>query len=219
MKPVVVDNTAKNSTKGKLAVQSYTLRKVKKEHKYKCRICQEVCDSAHLLTIHHQVKHGILYCTTVQKPSITRHHYQHKELKYVCTCGARFAFESQLQTHLIVHRKILEHHCVYPKCKKLFKNKGDLLCHAEEHRKPNHQCPDCMYSNSDIKNLESHRRKHNNITPYHCDRCGEDFKYNIQYRRHISSKTRIMCTGFQDLKLTGVLKFAGITRGNTWFII
>ena len=178
------------------------LRKVKKVRKYKSRICQEVCDSAHLLTVHHQAKHGILYCDQCTKAfnnptSLERHRYQHKELKYVCTCGAKFAFESQLQTHSIVRRKILEHHCVYPMCKKLFKNKGDLTHHAEEHRRPKHQCPDCMYSNSNIRNLESHRRMHNNITPYHCDRRGEDFKYNSQYWRHISGRSRVKCTGLQ----------------------
>ena len=119
-KAEVKGNTADNSTKGKLAVQSYTLRKAKKVLKYKCRLCQEVCDSAHLLTVHHQATHGILYCDQCTKAfnnptSLERHHYQHKELKYVCTCGAKFAFESQLQTHSIVHRKIPEHHCVYPK--------------------------------------------------------------------------------------------------------
>ena len=168
--------------------------------KYKCRICLETVNSAHALTIHHQTNHGILYCADCTKAfnnptSLERHCYQHKDLKYVCACGAKFPFKSQLQTHSIVHRKNPEHHCVYPNCSKSFKNKGDLTRHADKHVKPKHQCPDCTYSNSDLRNLQSHRRQHNDIKPFHCDKCGEDFKYNSQYRRHIAGKTRIKCTG------------------------
>ena len=201
--PVVVatpKDAGENSIKGKLAVQSYTVKKLKKIQKYKCRICLESVNSAHLLTVHHQTNHGILYCSECTKAfnnptSLERHKYQHKILKYVCDCGAHFQFKSQLQTHSIVHRKHPEHHCVYPRCNKLFKNKGDLTQHADEHLKQKHQCPDCAYSNSDVWNLESHWRQHSNIKPFHCDKCGEDFKYNMQYRRHINGKSRIKCKG------------------------
>ena len=193
-------NDNDSESKGVLAVQSYTLKKVKKVRKYKCRICGEVCDSAHLLTVHHHSSHGILYCDQCTKAfnnptSLERHRYQHKQLKFICKCGAKFAFESQLKTHSIVHRKTPEHHCVYPTCGKSFKNKGDLKRHAEEHTKPEHQCPDCNYSNKDVRNLESHRRQHNDIKPYQCVKCCEQFKYNSQYRRHIGGRTRIKCAG------------------------
>ena len=201
-KAIQQNDTKDRVSKGELAVQSYTLRKIKKVRKYKCRICGEICDSAHHLTVHHQSSHGILYCDQCTKAfnnptSLERHRYQHRQLKFICKCGAKFAFESQLKTHSIVHRKTPEHHCVYPKCGKSYKNKGDLKRHADEHNQSEHQCPDCSYSNKDIRNLESHRRQHNDIKPYQCVRCNEQFKYNSQYRRHIGGRTRIKCAGLQ----------------------
>ena len=146
-------------------------------------------DSAHLLTIHHHATHGILYCETCNKAfnnptSLVRHSYQHKPLRFHCACGASFAFASQLQTHSVVHRHHASHHCVYPKCNRSFKNKGDLKRHADEHYSVVHECPDCDYTNSDIRNLESHRLKHSDIINYTCNSCGEGFKYNTQLRRH-----------------------------------
>ena len=94
--------------KGSFATRSFTLKKTKRRRKYRCKLCTEVLDSAHLLTIHHQQKHGILYCDECNKAfnnptSLVRHKYQHKELRFNCNCGASFAFYSQLQTHSVVH--------------------------------------------------------------------------------------------------------------------
>ena len=175
--------------KGTFATRSFTLKKTKRHRKYRCKLCIEVLDSAHLLTVHHQQKHGILYCDECNKAfnnptSLVRHKYQHKELRFHCNCGASFAFHSQLQTHSIAHRRHASHRCVYPNCNKSFKNKGDLTRHAAEHTGKQHECPDCDYKNTDIRNLESHRLKHSEINRYMCTDCGETFKYNTQLRRH-----------------------------------
>ena len=85
-----------------------------------------------------------------------RHKYQHRELRFQCNCGAAFAFTSQLHTHSVVHHRHAAHHCVYPKCGRSFKNKGDLKRHALEHTTKPHECPDCDYKNADRRNLESH---------------------------------------------------------------
>ena len=175
--------------KGSFATRSFTLRKKKRLRKYGCKLCDEVLDSAHLLTVHHRNSHGILYCETCNKAfnnptSLVRHSYQHRPLRFHCACGASFAFSSQLQTHSVVHRRHASHHCVYPRCNRSFKNKGDLKRHADEHFSALHECPDCDYKNSDIRNLESHRLKHSDIINYTCSSCGQGFKYNTQLRRH-----------------------------------
>ena len=153
-----------------------------------------------MLTVHHQQKHGILYCDECTKAfnnptSLLRHKYQHKDLRFHCACGASFAFSSQLQTHSVVHRRHASHHCVYPNCNRSFKNKGDLKRHASEHYDKLHECPDCEYKNSDIRNLESHQLKHSEITKYMCKVCGQGFKYNTQLRRHYNDPKK--CKGPQ----------------------
>ena len=171
-----VDNDQKDvptsKTKGSFTTHSFVLKKKKRHRKYGCKMCNEVVDSAHLLTIHHRTTHGILYCETCNKAfnnptSLVRHSYQHKPLRFHCACGVSFAFASQLQTHSVVHRRHASHHCVYPKCNRSFKNKGDLKRHADEHYSAVHECPDCDYTNSDIRNLESHRLKHSDIKKLH----------------------------------------------------
>ena len=114
--------------------------------------------------------------------SLVRHKYQHREHRYVCACGASFAFSSQLHTHSVVHRRHASHHCVYPNCQRSFKNQGNLKRHAAEHYRQPHECPDCDYKNSDIRNLESHCLKHTDINKYTCEKCGKGFRYNTQYR-------------------------------------
>ena len=191
--PPPVNNTEKDlpnpKRKGSFSIHSFTLRKKKRLRKYGCKLCNEILDSAHLLTIHHRDSHGILYCETCNKAfnnptSLVRHSYQHKPLRFHCACGASFAFSSQLQTHSVVHRRHASHHCVYPKCNRSFKNKGDLKWHAAEHYSALHECPDCDYKNSDIRNLESHRLKHSDIINYTCSSCVQGLKYNTQLRRH-----------------------------------
>ena len=54
--PANTQETGMNVPKGKgsFATHSFTLKKTKWHHKYGCKLCKEVLDSAHLLTVHHQ---------------------------------------------------------------------------------------------------------------------------------------------------------------------
>ena len=173
--------------KGSFATCSFALKKTKRHCKYGCKLCKKVLDSTHLSTIHHQQKHGILYCDECNKAfnnltSLVQHKYQHRDLQFHCACGASFEFLSQLQIHLVMHHRHASHHCVYPNCNRSFKNKGDLKRHASEHYRKLHECPDCDYKNSDIQNLESHRLKHSDINKYVCEACRQGIKYNTQLR-------------------------------------
>ena len=195
--PVQSKPKPKQKAKGIFATKSFILKKVKCKRNYGCKLCEAVLSSAHQLTVHHQEKHGILYCETCNKAfnnptSLVRHKYQHRELRFHCNCGVAFAFASQLQTHSVVHRRHATHHCVYPKCGRSFKNKGDLKRHTLEHTTKPHECPDCDYKNTDWRNLESHRLSHSNIKSHVCAKCGESFKYNTQLKRHLTK-----CTGIR----------------------
>ena len=188
-------DTKVKSKVGKFETQAFTLKKRKRQCTYGCKLCAEMLSSAHLLTVHHREKHEILYCDICTKAfnnptSLVHHKYQHREHRYVCVCGASFAFSSQLHMHSVVHRRHASHHCVYPNCQHSFKNQGDLKRHAAEHYKQSHECPDCDYKNSDIRNLESHRLKHTDINKYTCKKCGKGFKYNTQYRRHLKDPSK-----------------------------
>ena len=195
--PVQTKPRHRQRARGTFATKSFILKKIKRKRNYGCKLCEAVLSSAHLLTVHHQEKHGILYCETCNKAfnnptSLVRHKYQHRELRFQCNCGAAFAFASQLQTHSVVHRRHAAHHCVYPKCGRSFKNKGDLKRHTLEHTTKPHECPDCDYKNADRRNLESHRLIHSNIKSHVCAKCGESFKYNTQLKRH-----QPKCTGIR----------------------
>ena len=192
------NDTHKPKGRGSFAIRSFTLKKTKRHRKYGCKLCAEVLDSAHLLTIHHRESDGILYCEVCNKAfnnptSLVRHSYQQRPLHFHCACGASFTFSSQLHTHSVVHHRHASHHCVYPKCSRSFKNKGDLKRHTAEHYGALHECPDCDYKNSDIRNLESHRLKHSDISKYVCTLCGQGFKYNTQLRRHRNDPSK--CPG------------------------
>ena len=115
-------------SKGTFTTQSFHLKKSKKIRKIGCKLCDTVCNSNKELTQPHQLKHNILYCDECSKAfnnpsSLAKHQYSHRELRFKCTdCDEEFAFESNLKAHCISHRTLAAHCCVYPNCKKCFKN-------------------------------------------------------------------------------------------------
>ena len=175
--------------KGKFNITTKTLKKSKK---YKCKHCELICDSSKSLTEHHQKKHKIMYCNICSKAfdnptTYSRHLKSHTKTGQICSiCGKCFAHASQLQTHQSVHSD-QRHKCSHDGCSKSFKNLGDLTRHVKQHTGEVHQCPDCDYSNRDIRNFESHRFKHSQISQYTCEYCGKEFVYNTQYHRHIKN--------------------------------
>ena len=181
-------------SKGMFTTQSFHLKKSKKIRKIGCKLCDTVCNSNKELTQHHQLKHNILYCDKCSKAfnnpsSLAKHQYSHRELRFKCTdCDEEFAFESKLKAHRISHRTLATHCCVYPNCKKRFKNKGDLTRHVKEHDGVVHECPDCPYKNADIRNLASHRLTHTDIEKYVCELCSKTFRFSTQKRRHLKDR-------------------------------
>ena len=185
---------AENTSKGTFTTQSFYFKKSKKPRKIRCKLCNTVCNSNKELTQHHQLKHNILYCDECSKAfnnplSLAKHQYSHRELCFKCMdCDEEFAFGSKLKAHRISHRTFATHCCAYPNCKKHFKNKGDLTRHVKEHNVVVHECPDCPYKNSDIRNLASHRLTHTNIEKYVCELCSKTFRFSTQKRRHLNDR-------------------------------
>ena len=181
-------SNAENTSKGTFTTQSFQLKKSKKTRKIGCKLCDTVCSSNKKLTQHHQLKHNILYCDECSKAfnnpsSLAKHQYSHRELCFKCTdCEEEFAFESKLKAHRISHRTLATHCCAYPNCKKRFKNKGDLTRHVKEHDGVVHECPDCPYKNSDIRNHASHQLTHTDIEKYVCELCSKTFRFSTQKR-------------------------------------
>ena len=179
--------------RGVFKTTSHVLEKKTESRKYKCRMCPTKVKSCRELTVHHQTKHGIIYCTVCKKAfnnqrTLTKHMYEHSVKKFVCKrCGKKFYFESQLKTHRLTHRKANQR-CMFHKCGKLFKGKGDLNRHAATHSKPWLKCPDCDdYKTKDKRNFDSHRFSHSKIERYFCEKCGTGFVHNTQKLRHLKS--------------------------------
>ena len=155
-----------------LKLKKHVLVKKTEPRKYRCRMCREQLPSCRALTIHHQTKHGILYCKVCHKAfnnprSLTKHMYQHQKKKHVCgKCGEKFPFASQLKTHKLTHLRPNQK-CMYPNCNRRFKN----------------------YKTKEKRNFNSHRLQHSRIEKYFCEKCGKGFIFNTQKRRHVNKKT------------------------------
>ena len=119
---------------------------------------------------------------------ISKFKVRHSSKGQICAvCGKRFAYESQLKIHQSVHSNE-KHKCMYASCTCSFKNIGDLTRHLKLHKAKKHECPDCTYSNMDLRNFESHQLSHLRITKYMCNVCKKEFIYNTQYQRHIKEQ-------------------------------
>ena len=170
-----------------------TVKSLKNTKKYRCKYCDKWFDRSRNLTDHHQKCHKIMYCKECNRAfnnstTYSRHLKGHSSKGQICAiCGKAFAYESQLKTHQSVHSTI-RHKCTYKSCTHDFRNIRDLTRHLKQHSSEKHQCPDCEYSNADIRNFESHRLKHSRIAKFSCDVCQQEFIYNTQYQRHITEK-------------------------------
>ena len=73
--------------------------------------------------------------------SLARHMYDHNVLKYHCDqCDYGCHFESELQTHKIIHRKNPSYQCMKANCGKWFRHKWDLTLHLQKHDGIHHNC-------------------------------------------------------------------------------
>ena len=183
----------RSKTRGIFSTKDHILEKKPNPRKYRCRMCRDQFPNCNALTVHHQVKHGIIYCSVCNKAfnnprSLTKHLYQHQTKPHQCSkCDERFRFNSQLTTHKLTHRKRPNQRCMYPKCNKSFKSKSDLNRHAISHSSSWMKCPDCLtYQTKDKRNFESHRQSHNRIIKYFCPKCDKGFIFNTQKLRHVA---------------------------------
>ena len=129
---VISTCSASTRPKGDFKTQSYGLKCSKKPRKFGCKMCDNVCDSIHELSVHHQQSHNILYCDICTKafnnPSLlARHKYVHRDSKFQCAdCDQSFPFESTLKSHRVSHPTLASYFCSHGNCTKNLKTKETL---------------------------------------------------------------------------------------------
>ena len=160
------DDTNTNK-KGSLKTKSYVLRKkpdVKRT--FKCSECNVVKSSVQELNEHHRRRHNPQMCgvcnrTFALASSLTRHMYKHEEKRFKCdNCDYSSHFESELETHKIVHRKNLSHQSTHANCGKWFCRKWDLTLHLQKHEGKEYKCDyeGCTVTTAMKKQLKEHQK-------------------------------------------------------------
>ena len=166
------------------------------ENKYKCPACPRTWNTRGEMCEHYRNSHPPLPCpdcsmTFTSPLTLARHSYKHKERPIECTvCGEKFAFNSELTQHIPVHKKPGSggFFCMANKCGKSFIRKGDLSAHVRSHNGPLLECeidPNCPYSTRNPRLYKAHLNTHTRRKKYSCKRCGEEFDYTQQVKRHV----------------------------------
>ena len=158
------DQTDANPVKkGTLETKTYILKKKpEKRHTFKCSECKFVQLSIQKLNEHHRCAHnpqmcGICNRTFALASSLTRHMYDHEEKIFNCDmCNYSSHFESELETHKIVHRKQPSHQCMHANCGKWFRRKWDLTLHLQKHDRTELTCDyaGCKFKTATKKQLK-----------------------------------------------------------------
>ena len=109
--------------------------------------------------------------------------YKHNNLKnnYVCKCGEKFPFKSQLVIHKIKHTRKPTNLCT--ECGLLFKYHHDMLKHLRTHIAKELSCEHCDYEGT-IINLKAHQKQHNPKYNKTCNLCKETFRHRMSHWRH-----------------------------------
>ena len=135
------DDNPEPTIKGTLKTKTYALKKKAetKRRSFKCSECDVVRTSIKDLNLHHEECHNPQICGVCGKlfklaSSLARHMYEHNLPKYKCDqCDYMCQFESELNTHKIVHCKNPSHQCMKANCGKWFRRKWDLTLHLQKH--------------------------------------------------------------------------------------
>ena len=145
--------TGKKGSRGAFKSQLYGLcRNHPKDRAYKCQVCGKSKRSMESLNEHHCRNHNPQMCSVCGKmfdlaTTLAHHMYSHYTRKHYCDkCDFHCFFKSELEAHKIVHRDQPSFQCMYPKCGRWFKRKGDLSLHMESHRKIWYDCKKCDFS-------------------------------------------------------------------------
>ena len=175
------------TVKGALKMKTYTLKKkaTNKCRSFKCSECKEVKRTIKELNVHHRECHNPQICGICNRSfkltsSLTRHMYDHNELKFNCDqCDYRCHFESELQTHKITHRKNPSYQCIKANCGKWFRRNWDLTLHLQKHDSVRHECEyeGCKFLTDTKKQLKEHQKNHSDHCPHKCAVCGKGFHY------------------------------------------
>ena len=197
-RPKVADPKKQTGTRGAFKSQLFGLRrKAPKDRSYKCQICGKSKRSMEALNEHHRGRHDPQKCGVCGKifdlaTSLAHHMYSHYTRKFYCEhCNYHCFFQSELESHKIVHREQPSYQCQYPKCGRWFKRKGELSLHVEIHDKTWYDCKKCDYSTKLMKYLKEHEKSHlkkNDDLPYECKLCGERFLWRSGLKRHREKK-------------------------------
>ena len=142
------------------------------------------------LNDHHRRRHGKQTCDVCGKKfnlatSLTHHMYSHFPRKFQCEkCDFHCQFQSELDSHKITHQENPSHQCMYPKCGRWFKRKGELTLHVEVHNKLWYDCSKCDFSTKLVKYLKEHEKSHKKELPYSCNLCGQQFLWRSGVKWH-----------------------------------
>ena len=165
----------------------------KKNRTVGCKMCEQSFSSVRDLNTQPRADHGIVKCHHCSKAFGTRtaldkHMYNHWDLDFLCIiCGKRFAFQSHLDQHKLVHQTESALECKEPDCGKKFKRTGDYNRHLKTHQDGGwYPCDFCTYKNKDKRNTMSHMRTHTKEEEghYECDKCFKKMCYLTQFIRH-----------------------------------
>ena len=130
---------------------------------------------------------GICGRTFALASSLTRHMYDHDVKRYNCdSCNFSSHFESELESHKILHRKTPSHQYMQANCGKWFMRKWDLTLHLQTHKGKQHKCEyeGCKVTTTTKKQLKEHQRRHTDDFPYECNICHKNFRYRSGLKRH-----------------------------------
>ena len=188
----------KPGSRGAFKSQLYGLwRSYPKDRAYKCQVCGKSKRSMEDLNTHHRKNHNPQCCGVCGKmfdlvTSLVHHMYSHYTCKHYCEmCDFHCFFKSELEAHKIVHRENPSFKCMYPKCGRWFKRKGEFALHVEVHKNTWYDCRKCDFSTKLIKYLKEHEKSHvkkNQELPYACDICGDRFMWRSGVKRHKEKK-------------------------------
>ena len=147
------DMAVKKGSRGAFKSQLYGLRRKRpKDRAYKCQVCGTSKRSMEALNDHHRRNHNPQMCGVCGKmfelaTTLAHHMYSHNVSKHHCDkCDFHCFFKSELEAHKVVHREQPTHKCMYPKCGRWFKRKGELSLHVETHKKTWYDCKKCDFS-------------------------------------------------------------------------
>ena len=173
-----------STTQGSLQIKTHALKKkTDRNHKYKCSVCGETRSTMQQVNAHHLEKHKPQICavcgrTFALASSLIHHAYDHEEKRYKCdNCDYAAHFESELNTHNVVHRKQPSFQCMVKNCGKWFRRKWELTMHVKKHAGETLKCDICDFTTNLNKHLKEHKRKHSDDCPYICTICNKGFCY------------------------------------------